>query len=149
MARTLSLFFINMCLLQKAHSIRFIVAVSCQEIMSNRPLGVMNSIEYLERFWIDGLGGIAASVQPILTQAHDFKNEDFDLLSIRDLLLDQLVSMTPFTNAARNNFAKQFASNLLCFDEYQRPIPSIYNDQTTKAKELRLILQYSVMPIVK
>ena len=31
------------------------VAVSYHEVVSGRPLGVMNSIEYLERFWNDGL----------------------------------------------------------------------------------------------
>ena len=75
--------------MEKARSIRFVVAVSYEEILRNQPLGVINAIEYLEQFWIDGLSSIADSVQPILTKTFQFKDDhNFDLMLVRDLLYD-------------------------------------------------------------
>lgn len=125
------------------------VAISYHEIINGRPLGVMNSLEYLERFWNDGLESMTPSVQPVLTKAFEGHESDFDLLITRDILAEQIEHLTQFSNASRQSFVRNFANNLICFDEYERPIPTIYHDQTTKVKELRHALQYSVTPILK
>lgn len=104
------------------------MAVSYHEIVTGRPLGVMNSIEYLERFWNDGLESMTPSVQPVLTKAHEGHESDFDLLIMRDILAEQIEHLTQFSNASRRSFARNFANNLVCFDEYERPIPAVYND---------------------
>lgn len=55
--------------------------------MVNRlPTGVLNSIDYLDRFWNDHLENLTPSVQAVLTGAMESEDPRFDILIMRDIL---------------------------------------------------------------